>query len=175
MRTRVILGLALSLAAFATTPMADQGRLIVYAVNYPLQYFAQRIAGDQADVVFPAPGDVDPAFWQPSPEIIGDFQQADLILLNGAGYAQWVNRVALPRRKLVDTSAGFREHFIPVDAAATHSHGPGGEHSHSGIAFTIWLDFNQALQQAQAIAEALSRKQDTPTDPVPIGTQSYIK
>ena len=24
-------------------------RLLVYAVNYPLQYFAQRIAGDHAD------------------------------------------------------------------------------------------------------------------------------
>ena len=49
---------------------AEGGRLTVYTVNYPLQYLAQRIAGEHAEVVFPAPGDVDPAFWQPSAEDI---------------------------------------------------------------------------------------------------------
>ena len=28
---------------------------LVFTVNYPLQYFAQRIGGDAVDVVFPAP------------------------------------------------------------------------------------------------------------------------
>ncbi|KPK50972.1 MAG: hypothetical protein AMJ63_13415, partial [Myxococcales bacterium SG8_38_1] len=70
-------------------------RLVVYAVNYPLQYFAQRIAGEFAEVVMPVPPDMDPAFWQPDAAIIGDFQRADLILLNGAGYAKWVSRVSL--------------------------------------------------------------------------------
>ena len=28
---------------------------------------------------------------------------------------------------------------------------PGGDHSHSGTAFTTWLDFSQAAQQAEAI------------------------
>jgi zinc transport system substrate-binding protein len=37
----------------------------------------------------------------------------------------------------------------------THSHGSGGDHSHGGIAFTTWLDFQQAIQQAEAVAQAL--------------------
>ena len=37
----------------------------VYVVNYPLQYFTQRIAGNHVQVVFPAPPDEDPAFWKP--------------------------------------------------------------------------------------------------------------
>jgi len=40
----------------------------------------------------------------------------------------------------------------------THSHGKGSEHSHSGTAFTTWLDFEQATAQAEAIMKALSGK-----------------
>ena len=101
-------------------------KLVVYTVNYPLQYFAQRIAGDHAEVIFPAPGDVDPAFWQPDAATIGAYQRADLILLNGAGYAKWIKRVSLPRSKLVDTSAGFRSDLIETAGALTHSHGREG-------------------------------------------------
>jgi zinc transport system substrate-binding protein len=96
--------------------------------------------------------------WQPTVEIIAGYQQADLILLNGANYAKWVNRVSLPRRKLVNTSAAFLDHYIHVKADATHSHGSGGGHSHAGTAFTTWLDFNQAVEQAWAIAGAMTRK-----------------
>ena len=136
---------------------AEGGMLTVYTVNYPLQYFAQRIAGEHAEVVFPAPADVDPAFWQPSAEDIAAYQQADLILLNGAGYAKWIHRVALPRRRLVDTSAAFRDRYIRADGTMTHSHGPGGDHSHAGTAFTTWLDPTLAVEQARAIAKALAR------------------
>ncbi len=150
----VILCAALSVPVLA----AGQDRLTVYVVNYPLQYFALRIGGEHAEVIFPATGGEDPALWQPNVEIIAGYQQADLILLNGANYAKWVNRVSLPRRKLVNTSAAFRDHYIHVKADATHSHGPGGEHSHAGTAFTTWLDFNQAAEQARAIAGAMTRQ-----------------
>ncbi|HAJ93036.1 MAG TPA: zinc ABC transporter substrate-binding protein, partial [Gammaproteobacteria bacterium] len=158
MLVRVVLRLILCAVLSAPVLVAGQDRLSIYVVNYPLQYFAQRIAGEHAEVTFPATGDEDPALWQPTVEIIAGYQQADLILLNGANYAKWVNRVSLPRRKLVDTSAAFRDHYIHVQAGATHSHGPAGDHSHSGTAFTTWLDFNQAAAQAQAIADAMTRK-----------------
>ena len=149
------------LCAVLSAPVlaSGQNRLTVYVVNYPLQYFAQRIAGEHAEVTFPTTGDEDPALWQPTIEIIAGYQQADLILLNGANYAKWVDRVSLPHRKLVDTSASFRDHYIHVKAGTTHSHGPGGDHSHTGTAFTTWLDFNQAAEQARAIADAMTRKQ----------------
>jgi zinc transport system substrate-binding protein len=81
------------------------------------------IAGDHAEVVFPATPDTDPAFRRPDSKSISDFQQADLILLNGAGYAIWISRVSLPWRKMVDTSAGFREGYISTEGGMTHSHG----------------------------------------------------
>lgn len=142
--------LAVSVASAADT-------FTVYTVNYPLAYFAERIGGDSVDVVFPVLADVDPAFWEPEAGDIAGFQQADLILLNGAGYAKWLKRASLPRRKLVDTSAAFQHDYISVKQTVTHQHGPGGDHSHAGTAFTTWLDFNQAIKQAKAILSALEK------------------
>ncbi len=142
-------------------PAADagDGRLLVYTVNEPLAYFARRIGGDAVDVRFPAPPDVDPALWSPPPETVAAYQEADVILRNGAGYAAWIARATLPADALVDTSAGFADRLLPVEGAVTHQHGPAGEHSHAGTAFTTWLDPTLAVQQARAVAEAIAAQQ----------------
>lgn len=127
----------------------------IYTVNYPLQYFAERIGGELVSVSFPAPEDVDPAYWAPDAEQIAAFQQADLILLNGLGYAKWLQRATLPAGKLVDTSTGYEDRRIPLTEGTVHSHGPEGEHSHKGYAFTSWLDPRLAQEQAKSIAAAL--------------------
>jgi zinc transport system substrate-binding protein len=127
-------------------------------VNYPLQYFAQRIGGDRVRVEFPAPPEEDPAFWTPDAEAIAGFQSADLILLNGAGYAKWLAVVSLPESRLVDTSVEFQNRLIREESEVTHSHGPGGEHSHEGTAFTTWLDPTLAVEHARAIKDAFAEQ-----------------
>ena len=154
MKMRIqVLFVVLLLLTTVVASAAD--KFTVYTVNYPLAYFAERIGGEKIEVVFPVPPDVDPAFWEPTANDIAGFQQADLILLNGAGYAKWVKRASLPHRKLVNTSVAFQDDYINVTATVTHQHGPGGEHSHTGTAFTTWLDFNQSTQQAKAVLDAL--------------------
>lgn len=164
MRTARYLTIALFLAVFPARTTSAGGTLTIYAVNYPLAYFAERIAGDLAEVKFPAPPGLDPAFWMPDADTIAAYQGADLILLNGAGYAKWVDRVSLPRSRLVDTSHDFADQFIQTQAAVAHSHGPGGAHSHGGTAFTTWLDLAQAAQQAEAVARAITRKRPNAKD-----------
>ncbi len=132
----------------------DPGRPLVYASNYPLQYFAERISAPLVDVRLPVPAGEDPAFWKPAPEDVLALQQADLVVLNGASYESWLKNVSLPTSRLVDTSEGLKEHFIAQEGATTHSHGPDGKHEHSAIAFTIWLDLALALEQARAIRDA---------------------
>jgi zinc transport system substrate-binding protein len=134
------------------------GKIVVYAVNYPLKYFAERIAGEHAAVLFPVPADQDPAYWMPDVKTISEYQHADLILLNGASYAKWVNKVTLPRIRLVNTSAGFKERYIETAEVVTHSHGADAKHGHEALAFTTWIDFDLAAKQAEAIANALSRR-----------------
>lgn len=142
-----------------------QDRPQVIAVNHPLQYFAERLLGDAADVVFPVPKDEDPSFWRPSVADITTIQSADLILLNGAGFAAWVDRVSLPRSKLVNTTAAVEDQFIMTESI-THSHGDGGEHSHEGLASYTWLDPTLAVAQAEAVATAIKRRDLAPAQQV---------
>lgn len=144
--------------AFACLPWTEsQAQPTVHVVNYPLQYFAERIGGEQVKVVFLAPGDEDPAFWKPDVNTIAAFQAADLILINGAGYARWIRTASLPKSRILNTSRRFETDYIELEDTAMHSHGPSGEHSHAGTAFTTWLDFRRAAQQAQAVMDGLSR------------------
>ena len=136
----------------------DKSILTIYTVNYPLKYFAERIGGKHAEVFFPAPADEDPAYWTPDVETVVSYQQADLILLNGAGYAKWISKATLPQSKLVDTSRSFSDRYIYMEEVLTHSHGPEGKHAHESLAFTTWIDFDLAAQQARAVAEAFIRK-----------------
>jgi zinc transport system substrate-binding protein len=82
-------------------------------------------------------------------------QSADLILLNGAGAESWPNLITLDRRRFVDTSAVVVDKLIPLDDSVQHQHGPEGEHSHQGTAFTTWLDPQIAIAQARVLANSL--------------------
>ena len=141
------------------TAMGSDGKasvqVVIYSVNYPLAWVAQELVGESAQVVFPAPEGEDPAFWRPDAETVVGFQGADLILLNGADYARWISQVSLPHSRLLDTSAGLDTPLIHVDSGPMHSHGPGGEHSHGELAFTLWLDLEIFAHQLRVVAAAL--------------------
>ena len=127
----------------------------IYAVNYPLSYFAARTVPTGVRVVLPVPEGIDPAFWKPSPEAVGEYQKASLILLNGAGYARWTRYATLPQTRIVVTADGCRDQFLPSEEIAQHQHGPEGAHAHTGLAFTTWLDLRLAACQAGRIRDAL--------------------
>ena len=141
----------------APAPESGQ-RGVVYATNYPLHYFVERIASPAVEVRFPVPADQDPASWRPGPEDVVAMQQADLIVLNGASYEGWLKNVSLPPSRLVDTTADLASRLIPLQAETTHSHGLEGEHQPSGTAFTTWLDPTLAAAQAVAVKDALAAR-----------------
>ncbi len=153
------LSLAATLLAgsLATTHVQAEDPLNVYTVTQHLADFAERLGGEAVDVTFPVPEGQDPAFWRPSIALIADYQQADLILLNGVDYAQWVRNASLPRRALINTARGLDDQLIQTDTV-THSHGEGGEHSHASTATHLWLNFDLASAQAEAVFSALNRE-----------------
>ena len=155
MMKKTLLTLAIFILCIGALAHAEETK--VFASNYPLSYFAQRISGNSEIVNFPEI-DGDPAFWGPEPEDIVTMQQSDIILLNGATYEKWQMGVSLPKRKIVDTSKAFHEQLILMEEAVDHAHGPSGAHSHSGTAFTTWIDLNQAAFQAKAVKDALAKK-----------------
>ncbi len=128
----------------------------VFASNYPLRFFTERIGGDLIEIVYPVPADEDPAYWTPSPEDVRAIQSADILFLNGATYEKWAETVTLREDRIVNTSAGFSHRYIKLQDAVVHSHGPGEEHSHAGTAFNTWLNPQHAAAQANVIYETLA-------------------
>lgn len=133
----------------------DSSNPTVAAVNYPLAFFADVMTeGTDIEVLFPEIAG-DPAFWKLTDEQIAAFQTADIIFRNGATYAQWTKTVSLPDSTQKDTSKAFSGDFISEESSVTHTHGNGESHSHAGTASTTWLDFQQAIWQAEEVRDAL--------------------
>lgn len=130
--------------------------LVVRTTFYPTTYLAQRIGGGLIEIECPLPEGEDPATWSPSPEEIGLYQRARLVVVNGAGLERWAASAALPRSRVVDTSAGLTEQLIELETAS-HSHGPRGAHSHGGVDGHTWMDPALAIEQGRAILDGLSR------------------
>ena len=130
----------------------------IYVSFYPVAYFTQRIAGDLVEVVCPCPPDEDPAYWTPGDATVAKFQQADLIIVNGATFERGLAKVTLPESRVVETAKPFQDEFIVLKNAITHSHGPSGSHSHEGIDGHTWLDPINAKIQAGEIKTALARQ-----------------
>ncbi len=136
----------------------DKEKFVIFTTFYPAQYFTQRIAGGLAKVVCPVPEDEDAIFWKPDAAALTGYQNADLIVLNGAGFAQWVSKVSLPESRIVDTAKPLAKEFIAYQDVVTHSHGPKGEHAHEGLDGHTWVDPVNALAQAEQILLALQKR-----------------
>jgi len=128
---------------------------VVRTTFYPTTYFAQRIGGGLVGVECPLPEGEDPAHWWPEPEVIGLYQRSRLVVLNGAGLESWAASAALARSRVVDSSAALTDELIELKGS-THSHGPGGDHSHDGVDGHTWMDPLLAIEQSRVIAGAMS-------------------
>lgn len=142
-------------------PAPQTARAKIFTSNYPLAYFAQQISGDPELVYFPKI-DGDPAFWSPTAGDITRVQQCDPLIINGATYEKWRATVTLPTSRIIDTTASFQDQLINITDVITHQHGPDGDHSHSGTAFTTWIDFAQAIEQARTIKTGLQNSAIVP-------------
>ncbi len=158
MKILALLSLGCLFSTLFAGSLTARDPMVVQAANYPLAYFAERIATDAFDIQFLVDSDVDPAFWKPSDEAMMAFQQADIILRNGATYSKWMHHASLPVAAIVDSSREFRDTFIETEGEM-HTHGDGTVHSHGGVAFTTWMDFSQASIQASAIARRFAAVQ----------------
>lgn len=136
----------------------EEAPLTVMTTFHPTTYFAQRIGGDAVKVICPLPEDADPAYWQPTREQIAEYQKTDLVVVNGANFEKWLEKSSLPESRLVVTTRSFKDSYIEIQDAVTHSHGKEGAHTHVGIDGHTWLDPINAKAQATAIAQAFQKK-----------------
>jgi zinc transport system substrate-binding protein len=131
---------------------------VVEVTHYPMEYVVSRIGGSRIEVNFRGRDAADPAYWRPGVDDVVAMQEADLIVVNGAGYEPWLVDVSLPVSRLVDTTAPWTDRLIALEETVTHSHGPEGDHEHGGTAFTTWLDLSLLARQSETVAAAMARR-----------------
>ena len=151
----LLLGACKEQAGVTSGTAIEAGKAVVLVSNYPLYFFASQIAGDAVEITMPDM-DGDPAMWVPTSSDLSLIQNADLIILNGAGYESWLAFTSIPAGLTVDTTADIQDRLLPIENVTLHQHGPEGEHSHEGTAFTTWLDPKIAIKQARVISRELS-------------------
>lgn len=130
---------------------------IIMTSFYPTEYFAKRISGGTVEVQCPLPEDEDPIYWKPSDDIIMRFQNAKLVILNGAEFEKWPTFVSLPLSKTIESVNLLPEELVKYEDSISHRHGPSGEHSHEGIDGHTWLDPVMAKLQSKTILDAMKK------------------
>jgi zinc transport system substrate-binding protein len=66
-------------------------------------------------------------------QTVAAFQQANLIVVNGASFEKGLAKVTLAESRVVDTAKPLADELIVLTETVTHTHGPQGKHSHEGI------------------------------------------
>jgi ABC-type Zn uptake system ZnuABC Zn-binding protein ZnuA len=153
-----------------------------------MQAHALAIAGDRAEVLQLLDKDTGPHDFHLTPGDVRKLADADLLIMHGAQLESWmdnlVENAANPNLVVVNTSAGItlREGSEALeletgedtqkDAAHNHAHEDHSHHGHTHGAHCdhegenphLWLDPVLALQQAQAILDALVKADPSNAD-----------
>jgi len=124
---------------------SDDTKTSVITTIYPLEYFAQRIGGEEVSVVNLLKHGIESHSFEPMPEDIRRLDAADVIIYNGSGFEPWMGRAL----SAISNSAGPR---LIVEA----SHEWVQENDTADIDPHVWLDPLKAMDQVKLIRDALS-------------------
>ena len=132
-------------------PATSNSKLTVITSFYPLFEFSKQIAQDKADVSLLVPIGIEPHDWEPTIQDVQRMQKADLIVINGIGFEEWVHDLEETNYlgKIVDTSQGIvtrHNEVIEID-----------EDHHSSNDPHIWLNPVLVKIQVQNIADSFSK------------------
>jgi ABC-type Zn uptake system ZnuABC Zn-binding protein ZnuA len=124
-------------------PNANDGAPVILTSTPWLADVTRNIAGDRLQVVSLLPNGSDPHSYQPTPRDAARVSESKLIIVNGAGYEQFL-------KSLLD-NAGGKTTVIEASAGV----GPGSETG--AIDPHMWLDPNNMIVYVANIRDALTR------------------
>lgn len=128
---------------------------VVITTSYPLYMMTSGLAGDAVSVRYAIPDGQTSRTWVPSSDNVQELQEADVILLNGAGYEPWAQKLSLPRSRTIDTSIRYRRRMLHIADSMTHQHGPVGPQTDRDLIPAGWLDPELAVAQLRHVEEQL--------------------
>ncbi len=128
--------------------------IVAIASFYPLYEFTKYVGGERVDVSLLVPQGVEPHDWEPSIRDVQRIQNADLIIINGIGFENWLDNIDTINSdvKIIDSSFG-----IDIISSYEDEDEHGELHEFSGDPH-IWLNPVSAKSQVQNIADGLKQK-----------------
>ncbi len=117
-----------------------QSKIVAIASFYPLYEFTKELGGDKVDVSLLVPKGVEPHEWKPTIRDIQRIEQADLIIINGNGFENWIDKIDSSKISIINSGRSFgwitSESTLPVD-------------------FHYWLNPLSAKLQIKTISDGL--------------------
>ena len=119
-------------------PKINELKVVAITSFFPLYEFTKEIGREKVDVTLLVPSGVEPHDWEPTIKDLQLMQQADVIIINGIGFENWIANIDSIHSdvKVVDTSIG-----ISILESDPH----------------IWLNPVMAQKQVENIVDSLSK------------------
>lgn len=148
----------LALAATGCSAGQDDGGVEIAVTAYPLQFIAERVAGDAATVTNVAPAGTEPHDLELSPSGVATILGADAVLmLSGfqAAVDDAIGEIDGAGGPAVVDAADSAD-LLATEDDHDHEHEDGDEHDHGGVDPHFWLDPMRVAAVAHALAAALA-------------------
>lgn len=143
-------------------------RKIISVSSFTLYDVVKHIAGESVDVVNILPLGVDPHSFEPTPKLMAQIEQSDLVLFNGAGLEPWSEGFEFKSRAIdVSKHVNLREvkeehhdhheehHKAPAEHHEHEEHSD-EEHHHGDKDPHYWLDFKNMQNIALLVRDELT-------------------
>ncbi|WP_078433632.1 metal ABC transporter solute-binding protein, Zn/Mn family [Metabacillus halosaccharovorans] len=130
-------------------------QLEIYTTVYPLQFFAEQIAGEEALVESILPPGSDSHTFEPTTKEMINIAEADAFIFNGAGletYAEKIaNAVESEDVKIIEAAVGIELNESDHDHDHDHDH----HHDHGDQDPHVWLDPIRSIKLAENVKDML--------------------
>ena len=137
----------------------QNGKLNVVVSFYAMEEFVKEIGKDKVNVYTIIPEGVEPHDFEPKAKDLRKLENADMLVLNGAGMEHWskdvIKAVKNEKLKVIDTSQGVN--LINISEENGDSSHIGSENTHEilGVNPHLWLGLTTAKIQSENIKNAL--------------------
>ncbi|WP_347552595.1 zinc ABC transporter substrate-binding protein [Pseudalkalibacillus hwajinpoensis] len=156
----LLLPIATFLLAACAPDQSDsdtEGKLVIYTTLYPLEYFTERIGGDEVKTESIIPPGSDAHSFEPTTKTMTELAEADLFIYNGAGMEGFAEaaKETLQNEDVTVMEASEGIHFEESEEEHEEHEGHAEEshegHEHGDINPHVWIDPLLAIQQAENI------------------------
>jgi zinc transport system substrate-binding protein len=138
------------------TESSQSGRLSIVAAFYPLQFVAQRVAGDHATVTSLTQPGAEPHDLELTPRQVASLTTANLVIYQ-KGFQAAVDEAVTQSENanVIDAAAVVPPRPLPLTDGDL-DHGVRPEHDHSDLDPHVWLDPTALARIARAVERRLS-------------------